>query len=200
MPADQTEELARERLAEAGIWTAFLDRDGTINQKAPNGGYVLDPAQLQLLPGAGAAIRRLNDASWRVVVVTNQRGIARGLMTDEDLRRVHERLAELLGEDGARIDRIYYCPHEDGTCDCRKPGTGLLERARSENPEIAFERAVFIGDSQIDVDAGRAAGIKTVAVGFASGAYHYSADLSGAVDWALSEAEATATPSAQVRG
>lgn len=171
-----------------GGWTAFLDRDGTINQKAPSGGYVLDPDQLQLLPGAGTAIQRLNLATWRVVVVTNQRGIARGLMTEDDLRRVHERLGELLGEYGARIDRIYYCPHEDGTCDCRKPGTGLLEQARRDDPEIAFDRAVLIGDSQIDIDAGRAAGIKTVAVGFASGAHHYSADLLGAVDWALSEA------------
>lgn len=172
------------------IWTAFLDRDGTINHKASAGSYVLAPDQLELLPGACTAIRRLNEAGWRTVVVTNQRGIARGLMSEDDLRRVHERLLELLGECGATIDRIYHCPHEVGTCDCRKPGTGLLERAREDDPEIAFERAVLIGDSQIDVDAGRAAGIKTVAIGSTSGASHQAADLGEAVDWALSAAVA----------
>jgi D-glycero-D-manno-heptose 1,7-bisphosphate phosphatase len=173
-----------------GIWTAFLDRDGTINQKPAPGGYVLAPDQLRLLPGAGNAIRRLNEAGWRIVVVTNQRGIARGLMSEEDLRRVHQRLLELLEDYGGTIDRIYHCPHEVGFCDCRKPGTGLLERAREDDPEIAFERAVLIGDSQLDVDAARAAGIKTVAIGSASGACHRVADLGGAVDWALSMAVA----------
>lgn len=172
-----------------GTWTAFLDRDGTINEKPPEGSYVLSPEQLRLLPGAGAAIRRLNQAGWRVVVVTNQRGIARGLMSEDDLRRVHERLRELLSDSGATIDHIYHCPHEAGTCDCRKPGSGLLERAREEDPEIAFERAVLIGDSQTDIDAGRAAGIRTVAIGSASGASSEAADLGGAVDWALSEAD-----------
>jgi D-glycero-D-manno-heptose 1,7-bisphosphate phosphatase len=169
-----------------GIWTAFLDRDGTINHKPPGGGYVLTPDQLRLLPGAGAAIRRLNEEAWRVMVVTNQRAIARGLMSEDDLRCVHERLLELLGEYGATIDRIYHCPHESGTCDCRKPGTGLLERARKDDPEIAFERAVMIGDSQIDVDAGRAAGIRTIAIGSASGASQQAADLDAAVSEVLS--------------
>jgi D-glycero-D-manno-heptose 1,7-bisphosphate phosphatase len=169
-----------------GLWTAFLDRDGTITRKPPEGSYVLAPDQLRLLPGAGAAIRRLNQAGWRVVVITNQRGIARGLMSEDDLRHVHERLLELLGDSGATVDRIYHCPHEVGTCDCRKPGTGLLERAREDDPGIAFERSVLIGDSQIDVAAGRAAGIKTVAIGSASNACHKAADLGDAVDWALS--------------
>ena len=71
-----------------GVWTAFLDRDGTINHKPGAGSYVLAPDQLRLLPGAGNAIRRLNQADWRVVVVTNQRGIARGLISEDDLRRV----------------------------------------------------------------------------------------------------------------
>jgi D-glycero-D-manno-heptose 1,7-bisphosphate phosphatase len=171
-----------------GVWTAFLDRDGTINHKPAVGSYVLTPHQLRLLPGAGSAIRRLNQAGWRVVVVTNQRGIARALISEDDLRRVHEHLLELLGDCGATVDGIYHCPHAIGVCDCRKPGTGLLEKARNDDPEIVFERAVMIGDSQIDVDAGRAAGIKTVAIGSASGASHQVADLRGAVDWALSAA------------
>jgi D-glycero-D-manno-heptose 1,7-bisphosphate phosphatase len=169
-------------------WTAFLDRDGTINRKPREGEYVLDPGQLELLPGAADAIRRLNESGWRVIVVTNQRGIARGLMSEDDLASVHERLLELLRGDGARIDRIYHCPHEAGTCDCRKPGTGLLERARKDDPEIAFERAVMIGDSRIDVDAGRAAGIRTIAIGSASGASQQAADLDAAVSEVLSAA------------
>ena len=173
-----------------GGWTAFLDRDGTINEKAPEGSYVLAPDQVRLLPAACDAVRRLNEAGWRVVVVTNQRGIARGLMSEDDLRRVHQRLLELLRDCGATIDRIYHCPHEAGTCDCRKPGTGMLEQAREDDPEIVFERAVMIGDSQIDVDAGRAAGIRTVAIGPASGASHRAVDLGDAVDWALSAAVA----------
>jgi D-glycero-D-manno-heptose 1,7-bisphosphate phosphatase len=170
----------------SGSWTAFLDRDGTINHRPSTGDYVVAPKQLQLLPGTCAAIRRLNEAGWRVVVVTNQRGIARGLLSEGDLRLVHERLLELLAECGATIDRIYHCPHEAGTCECRKPGTGLLERARADDPEIAFECSVLIGDSQSDVDAGRAAGMRTVAIGSASGASHQASDLGDAVDWALS--------------
>ena len=173
-----------------GVWTAFLDRDGTISQKAPDGGYVLSPDQLRLIPGACAAIHRLNEAGWRTVVVTNQRGIARGQMSEDDLLCVHNRMRELLGECGATLDRIYHCPHEAGTCSCRKPGTGMLERARQEDPEIAFERSVLIGDSQIDIDAGRAAGIRTVAIGPASDASHQAADLGEAIDWALSAAVA----------
>ena len=152
---------------------------------------MLAPDQLRLLPGPAAAIRRLNEAGWRVVVVTNQRGIARGLIErgrPSSRARAPARAAR--GSCGATVDRIYHCPHAAGTCDCRKPGTGLLERARRDDPEIAFERAVLIGDSQIDVDAGRAAGIKTVAIGSASGASHQAADLGGAVDWALSAAVA----------
>jgi D-glycero-D-manno-heptose 1,7-bisphosphate phosphatase len=168
-------------------WTAFLDRDGTINEQPPAGSYVLAPGQLRLLPGACGAIRRLNRAGWRTVVVTNQRGIARGMMSEHDLRMVHERLLELLGDCGATIDRIYHCPHEVGSCDCRKPGTGLLERARSEDSEISFDRAVLIGDSRKDIDAGHAAGIRTVAIGAIPGASHQAKDLPDAVDWALSE-------------
>jgi D-glycero-D-manno-heptose 1,7-bisphosphate phosphatase len=169
-------------------WTAFLDRDGTINEKPQAGEYVTAPDQLRLLPGACAAIRRLNQAGWRTVVVTNQRGIARGMMSEDDLRLVHERLLERLADCGATIDRIYHCPHEIGSCDCRKPKTGLLERARSEDPEISFDRAILIGDSLADIDAGRAAGIRTVGLGPIPGASHEAEDLSAAVELAMGEA------------
>src|SRR3954454_10176331 len=105
----------------------LLDRDGTINVKAAEGEYVTSPEQLVLLDGAAAAIRRLNLARIRVAVITNQRGIALGRMTEADLAAVHRRLVQLLVAEGARVDAIFHCPHEKGTCDCRKPGTAMLE-------------------------------------------------------------------------
>ena len=143
---------------------AFLDRDGTINVKAPEGDYVDDPARLELLPGAAAAIRRLNDARIPVLVVTNQRGIALGRMTEDDLARVHARLDALLGAEGARIDAYYHCPHDRGTCDCRKPGTALLERAAAEHG-LDLTSALVIGDAESDVEAGRRVGARTVLLG-----------------------------------
>ena len=104
--------------------TAFLDRDGTINEKAPEGEYVTDPGGFRFLPGAEEAVRLLDAGGWRVVVVSNQRGVALGRMTMDDVDAVNARMAHL------PIEAVYVCPHERGTCDCRKPGTGLFERAR----------------------------------------------------------------------
>ena len=143
---------------------AFLDRDGTINVKAPEGEYIERPSEVTLLPGAAEAIRSLNDAGIPVVVVTNQRGIALGRMTEEDLADVHARLSALLAAEGARIDALYHCPHDKGVCDCRKPGTALLERAAAEHG-IDLARSVLIGDSESDVEAGRRVGARTVLLG-----------------------------------
>ena len=145
---------------------AFLDRDGTINAKAPEGEYVTSPDQVTLLPGAARAVRALNDAGVVTVVVTNQRGIALGRMSERDLHAVHERLAVLLDEEaGAHLDKILHCPHDEGVCDCRKPGIGLLRRAAVELPGLSLENSVMIGDSESDVEAGRAAGMRTIRLG-----------------------------------
>jgi D-glycero-D-manno-heptose 1,7-bisphosphate phosphatase len=143
---------------------AFLDRDGTINVKAPEGEYVETPAEVRLLPGAAAAVRRLNEAGIPVLVVTNQRGIALGRMTEADLAAVHRRLAELLAAEGARVDAWYHCPHDRGECDCRKPEPGMLLRAAREHG-VDLERSVMIGDAESDVEAGRRAGARTVLLG-----------------------------------
>jgi D-glycero-D-manno-heptose 1,7-bisphosphate phosphatase len=140
----------------------LLDRDGTINAKAPDGAYVTSPDGVMLLPGAAEAIFILNAAEVPVAVVTNQRGVALGLMTEEDLDRVHARLRELLCDAGARLDGIFYCPHERHTCACRKPGTLLLERAQHQLGLSSLGASVMIGDSVSDVIAGRAAGARTV--------------------------------------
>jgi D-glycero-D-manno-heptose 1,7-bisphosphate phosphatase len=139
--------------------TAFLDRDGTINVKAPEGEYVTSVAGFRFLPGAEEAVRLLADAGWRIVVVTNQRGIALGRMTAAAVDEIHRRLLEL------PIAAVYVCPHDIGTCECRKPGTGLFLQAKRDFPDIEFARSVVIGDAASDIDAGRALGCRTVMVG-----------------------------------
>jgi histidinol-phosphate phosphatase family protein len=139
--------------------TAFLDRDGTINVKAPEGEYVTSPAEFRYLPGAEDAIRLLAGAGWRVVVVSNQRGIALGLMTAGAVDEINRTLLEL------PVAAVYVCPHEKGTCDCRKPGTGLFLQARRDFPEIEFARSVVIGDAPSDIAAGEALGCRTILVG-----------------------------------
>jgi D-glycero-D-manno-heptose 1,7-bisphosphate phosphatase len=125
----------------------FLDRDGTINVKPARGEYVTGPAQIELLEGAAGAIRALNEAGIWVGIVTNQRGIALGRMSSEDLEEVHARLLAELAHAGARVDGVYTCPHEEGTCDCRKPLPGLLLAAQRDVGDIDFAHAAVIGDS-----------------------------------------------------
>lgn len=132
---------------------AFLDRDGTIIRDTE---YLRDPDQVELLPGAAAAIRRLNEAGWPVIVVTNQSGIARGLLTEQDYERVRMRVDKLISVEGARIDASYHCPHHpeySGTCSCRKPGTKLYTDAADAH-EIDTSRSWYIGDRLRDVSPG----------------------------------------------
>jgi D-glycero-D-manno-heptose 1,7-bisphosphate phosphatase len=144
----------------------FLDRDGTINRGAPEGDYITRREQVSLLPGAAQAIRRLNDAGVLAIVVTNQRGIALGRMTEHDLEEIHLELAALLrAAAGARIDAFFHCPHDLGECDCRKPETGMLRQALGRFPLIDMARSVVIGDSESDVEAGRAFGMRAVQLG-----------------------------------
>ncbi len=148
-----------------GLHAVFLDRDGTINVKAPEGDYITRPEQLQLLGGAAEGIRMLNRARVPVVVITNQRGIALGRMNETDLMAVHSRLRQLLLQHDASIDAILYCPHDKGVCACRKPGTLLLRRARCLLGLSTLGETVMIGDSPSDVEAGRRAGARTVLLG-----------------------------------
>jgi D-glycero-D-manno-heptose 1,7-bisphosphate phosphatase len=147
------------------LHAAFLDRDGTINVKAPEGEYITQPEQLELLAGAAEGIRLLNRAGVPVVVITNQRGIALRQMTETDLTAVHARLRELLRQHDASIDAIFYCPHDKGVCDCRKPGTLLFRRAQSSLGLSTLRDTVMIGDSPSDIEAGQRAGARTVLLG-----------------------------------
>jgi D-glycero-D-manno-heptose 1,7-bisphosphate phosphatase len=147
------------------VQAVLLDRDGTINVKAPEGQYITDAEQLELLPGAAEAIRLLNRAGVPVAVVTNQRGVALGRMSHADLRAVHARLHQLLGNEGAWVDAIFFCPHDKGACACRKPAPLMLRRAGAYLGLTTLRHTVMIGDSLTDVQAGRRAGARTVLLG-----------------------------------
>jgi D-glycero-D-manno-heptose 1,7-bisphosphate phosphatase len=137
---------------------AFLDRDGVINRNAPHGDYIRSVRQMEILPGVAEAIRMLNELDFRVFVVTNQRGVSRGLMSEDDVKAIHTFLTEQLDQAGARIDAIYYCPHEEGSCECRKPATGMFFKALEDFPEVAVADSVVIGDSWRDMEAAQALG------------------------------------------
>ena len=139
--------------------TAFLDRDGVLNEKMPEGQYVARWEEFRVLPGVPEAIARLNGAGVRVLVVSNQRGIAKGLYTIDDLEAIHGRFQQLLQSRGARVDGFFSCPHDSGQCDCRKPLTGLYDQARARFPEIAAETSVMIGDTLGDMEFGRRIGM-----------------------------------------
>ncbi|MCB9233017.1 MAG: HAD family hydrolase [Bacteroidia bacterium] len=143
-------------------WTLFLDRDGVINRRLP-GDYVREWAEWEFLPGVLEAIAVATGMFARIVVVTNQRGIARGLMTREQLAMLHERFHEEVEKAGGRLDGVYYCPHDnhDG-CNCRKPRPGLALQAQEQFPEIDFSRSVLLGDSASDIQMGHCLGMFSV--------------------------------------
>jgi len=140
---------------------AFLDRDGVINRKAPEGQYVTRWQDMEFLAGAREAIHSLNEAGYFVVVVSNQRCVAKGLLTTYELDSMHSRMRREFEAAGATIDAIYYCPHDfQPPCNCRKPQPGLLlEAARRHDLDLA--ESWMIGDSEHDVLAGKVAGCRT---------------------------------------
>jgi len=142
----------------------FLDRDGVLNRKAPPAQYITRPEELVILPGVEEAVAALNRAGRKVIVVTNQRGIALGLYSHDDLDRIHDKLRAQLAAHGGHLDAIYVCPHEAGQCNCRKPLTGLFERAYRDFPDATPESSVMVGDSLRDIEAGLRAGMATVLI------------------------------------
>ena len=143
------------------IRTVFLDRDGTINAKPPEGEYVTSPAELVLLPGAAQAVARLNAAGIRTVLVTNQSWLSGPPGNSARYAAIHARLTQIFAAEGAWLDAAYHCPHSPGTCNCRKPHPGMLLRAAREL-QFELDSAVIIGDSDSDLLAGRAAGTSTI--------------------------------------
>ena len=159
-----------------------MDRDGTISEEV---GYVNHIDRLRLLPGSARAIRLINDSPYAAVVVTNQSGVARAMFPESLVDEVHDRLRAILAREGARLDGIYYCPHhpEHGEspyrarCDCRKPGTGMIEQAARELG-LDFSPSYMIGDKMVDVECARAAGMNGVLVrtGYGAGEIQYRRD------------------------
>lgn len=148
----------------------FLDRDGTIIDDI---GYINEPKKIRLLPGAADAVRRMRSAGYRVVIISNQSGVARGLLDEKTLAQVQARLEELLDREGACLDGVYYCPYLDGpeavveayrrNSELRKPRPGMLFQAAREL-NLDLKRSWMIGDSASDVAAGQRAGCRTILV------------------------------------
>lgn len=147
----------------------FLDRDGTINEEV---NYLHKPGDLRILPGVPEAIKTLRDGGFKIVVVTNQAGVARGYYSCRDVDLLHEYLNQQLEKSGAWIDRFYYCPHHPvhgigeykQACHCRKPETGMFEQAGQEY-DVDKEHSYMIGDKLLDVEAGNRYGVHGILVG-----------------------------------
>jgi len=180
--------------ARGGRCAAFIDRDGTLIVERE---YLADPAGVQLVPGAAAALRRLRDAGYALVVVTNQSGIARGYYSEDDYHAVAARLDEILEAAGAPLDATYYCPHAEGAgsapCACRKPGTGMY-RVAARDLGLDLSRSFYIGDKLADVLPAAALGGTGILVRTGYGAESEGAvpdgvvvldDLAAAAAWIL---------------
>ena len=174
----------------------FLDRDGTLNEEVH---YLHRTSELKLLPGVPEALRMLREAGYRLVVVTNQAGVARGYYGEEDVRNLHVYMNHILEGQGASIDAFYYCPHhpEHGTgpykkeCRCRKPGTGMFEAA-AQRFEIDKPHSFMIGDKLLDVVAGNSYGLTTILVGtgYGSGIRSQEENLVKAAQWIIEKGQA----------
>lgn len=181
-----------------GVPAVFLDRDGTINEDP---GFLRDPSEVCLLPGVGSALRLLQEQGFRLVVVSNQSGVARGLLTESMLEQVHTRLETLLREEGVTLTGTYYCLHHpEGVppyrqvCRCRKPNGGLIERALREHG-IDVDRSYVIGDKLIDIELGRQMGMPAILVLTGQGPLqeasgpiqpdYVALDLTAAAQWIL---------------
>jgi D-glycero-D-manno-heptose 1,7-bisphosphate phosphatase len=139
----------------------FLDRDGVINRKAPEGQYVTRWSEMRFLPHVAEAIALFKRSGFLVIVTTNQRCVAKGLITEAGLAELHEKMQRQFRGTGAVIDAVYHCPHDSApACDCRKPAPGMLLTAAREH-EIDLGASWMIGDSVRDVEAGKNAGCKT---------------------------------------
>ncbi len=141
----------------------FLDRDGVINRKPPAGDYIRNWSEFEFLPGIADWIQLFHALELLVIVVTNQRGVALGLIRGEDLEEIHRNMTRELARAGARLDDIFCCPHEEGACDCRKPKPGMVLAAqRKWNIDLSI--SLMIGDSVRDAQLAEACGLRFVRV------------------------------------
>jgi D-glycero-D-manno-heptose 1,7-bisphosphate phosphatase len=161
----------------------FMDRDGTVSEEV---GYVNHPSRFRVFPYSADAIKLLNDNGWLAIVVTNQAGVARGYFAEDVIMKVHEQLRADVGKSGAKLDAIYYCAHHPSVgeppyrldCDCRKPKTGLIDRAAADF-EIDLQRSWMVGDRYGDVELAQNAGLHSALVlsGYGRGEWEYQREL-----------------------
>jgi len=143
-------------------WTLFLDRDGVLNKRIV-GSYVRDWSEFEFLEGVLDALAMLAPKFGRIVVVTNQQGVAKGVMTEEALVELHQKMITAVHQAGGRIDKVYYCPaHQRDNPVCRKPNTGMAMQAKADFPAIDFKRSVMVGDSVSDLEFGLRLDMTTV--------------------------------------
>lgn len=179
----------------------FLDRDGTIIEDT---GYISSPEQVKFLPGSIAAIKQLKDAGYKIIIISNQSGVARGLISEDMLQTIEKLIHRQILNGGAHVDSSYYCPHhpEHGSypyrqaCECRKPHTGLIKKAVKDH-DIDLSRSIMVGDHATDIETARRAGIKSVFVMTGHGPEekanlksqpdHIAADITAAADWILKQ-------------
>ena len=145
-------------------WTLFLDRDGVINERIW-GGYVTNPDDYIFLPGVLESITAFSAIFNKIIIITNQQGIGKGIMTEKELMTVHDYMIKEIKLAGGRIDGIYYCPDlANKTNNCRKPSTSMAQRAVDDFSEIDLSRSIMVGDSPSDIEFGNNAGMHTVFV------------------------------------
>ncbi|BDS12288.1 D-glycero-alpha-D-manno-heptose-1,7-bisphosphate 7-phosphatase [Aureispira anguillae] len=145
-------------------WTLFLDRDGVINDRII-GGYVQKWSEFVFLDGVLECLPILARKFNRIVIVTNQQGIAKGLMSVNDLNKVHAEMLDVINQHGGRIDQVYFCAeHERENPPCRKPNTGMAIQAKLDFPDIDFDRAIMVGDSITDIEFGIRMNMKTILI------------------------------------
>jgi histidinol-phosphate phosphatase family protein len=142
-------------------WTLFLDRDGVINYEK-EADYIRNPGEFRFYEGVPDAIGVFTRRFGRIIVVTNQKGIGKGLMTENDLQDIHTFMLTEIGRHDGRIDRIYFCPDLDEASPNRKPNPGMGFRAKGDFPEIDFSRSLMVGNTMSDMKFGKALGAKTI--------------------------------------
>ncbi len=142
----------------------FLDRDGVINKNPVYRGYIKNRSEFKFMPGSRMAIRMLNEAEFRVIIISNQTGVGKGLYSKEDLKNITEKMLKGLQRSKAKLDKICYCIHHpDAGCLCRKPKTGMFKKAVGK-VKFDHKNSFFVGDTERDTLAGHSFGVKAIAV------------------------------------
>jgi histidinol-phosphate phosphatase family protein len=143
-------------------WTLFLDRDGVINKRII-GDYVKNWKEFEFITGALESFGKLSKIFGKIIVVTNQQGIGKKLMTNENFNELTKNMRDEVRKNSGKIDAVYFCPHKiEDNCECRKPKTGMLLTSLKNFPDISFKRSIIIGDSEIDMEFGKKLGLKTI--------------------------------------